>query len=660
MDPLKPTSSMSKKSEYSSGEVESSISAPLKEGNGGDGEENNEPPSKRLKLWKLNSNPRRRLRTKKERDLKYKDLGISSGPGDGNSSEDEDTDTWLVKNSELSDLGYVSYMTENEKKKRRNVSNFDSLTEDEKRARWKKLSEARLKGTNRKSRTLFYYIATEADVLDILTDFAITFLLQGYLVLQEDILKIIRTSTSQDKEAFLYKEFFSWLIYYFLPLASVMSMPLNQLPLNYDIFHYLVSECSAVAIQVSLSRSPSVEDLKIISGYVRAQRCFVEILSKYEDNFQLDQIEKYNLKLISLQIVKTKNVRQLYVFLTWLASKKNLNSTQFLSDLVVANHIHLATIQSLNVFKADFNMTDHILQFSAPSMMTPYGFLLEKYRENTNTVNDCIFTMMHHVAGDLSCPQALNIEPMKKTIRQITKQGVVLCDDWQDLIEYLANFYSKTNATRNLAVRSVYSDPGPKVGRSRTSVKSEMDSRSHHPGNSPHHVKARSMEDSLFPSCSWQVCETEAIKPSADEPIVVKPTAIEITAVEPAAVKPITIEPTASKGVAVKPTAVERAAHDYEPTVEENSVAKRSAGECAASKPPAVESADCKRPAVESAAVETTAGEPKIEYEPEKENQVDEVRFLDKKKMRRMSGWFSSFTSHSSSSSPPSPSSPEH
>ena len=38
-------------------------------------------------------------------------------------------------------------------------------------------------------------------------------------------------------------------------------------------------------------------------------------------------------------------------------------------------------------------------------MMTPYGFLLEKYRENTNTVNDCIFTMMHHVAGDLSCPQ---------------------------------------------------------------------------------------------------------------------------------------------------------------------------------------------------------------------------------------------------------------
>ena len=27
-------------------------------------------------------------------------------------------------------------------------------------------------------------------------------------------------------------------------------------------------------------------------------------------------------------------------------------------------------------------------------------------------------------------------------------EGVVLCDDWQDLIEYLANFYSKTNGNK--------------------------------------------------------------------------------------------------------------------------------------------------------------------------------------------------------------------
>ena len=90
-------------------------------------------------------------------------------------------------------------------------------------------------------------------------------------------------------------------------------------------------------------------------------------------------------------------------------------------------------------------------------MMKPYGYLLESFRENSATLNDCIFTMMHHVAGDLVCPQviftkiltaysvlfvqALDIKPIPETIQQIVKQGVSLCDDWQDLIEYMMNYY---------------------------------------------------------------------------------------------------------------------------------------------------------------------------------------------------------------------------
>ena len=55
--------------------------------------------------------------------------------------------------------------------------------------------------------------------------------------------------------------------YYRVPLNyDITSSIYYRVPLNYDIFHYLISECSAVAIQVFLSRSPSVEDLKIISG----------------------------------------------------------------------------------------------------------------------------------------------------------------------------------------------------------------------------------------------------------------------------------------------------------------------------------------------------------------------------------------------------------
>lgn len=33
--------------------------------------------------------------------------------------------------------------------------------------------------------------------------------------------------------------------------------------------------------------------------------------------------------------------------------------------------------------------------------MQQYGLLLESFNENGEFVNDCIFTMMHHVGGDL-------------------------------------------------------------------------------------------------------------------------------------------------------------------------------------------------------------------------------------------------------------------
>ncbi|KAH9369592.1 hypothetical protein HPB48_011514 [Haemaphysalis longicornis] len=39
--------------------------------------------------------------------------------------------------------------------------------------------------------------------------------------------------------------------------------------------------------------------------------------------------------------------------------------------------------------------------------MEKYGVVLKDYRTNSLLVNDCVFTMMHHVAGDLKRPEAL-------------------------------------------------------------------------------------------------------------------------------------------------------------------------------------------------------------------------------------------------------------
>ncbi len=39
--------------------------------------------------------------------------------------------------------------------------------------------------------------------------------------------------------------------------------------------------------------------------------------------------------------------------------------------------------------------------------------------------------------------KALAVDPIPRTIQQIVRKGVSLCDDWQDLIKYLS-FYFKT------------------------------------------------------------------------------------------------------------------------------------------------------------------------------------------------------------------------
>jgi hypothetical protein len=37
--------------------------------------------------------------------------------------------------------------------------------------------------------------------------------------------------------------------------------------------------------------------------------------------------------------------------------------------------------------------------------------------------------------------QALAVDPIPRTIQQIVRKGVSLCDDWQDLIKYLSVYF---------------------------------------------------------------------------------------------------------------------------------------------------------------------------------------------------------------------------
>lgn len=60
--------------------------------------------------------------------------------------------------------------------------------------------------------------------------------------------------------------------------------------------------------------------------------------------------------------------------------------------------------------------------------MHQYGLALFDFKENGEFVNDCIFTMMHHVGGDLGQVTTLFQPTILKTFSRIWETDYELCD----------------------------------------------------------------------------------------------------------------------------------------------------------------------------------------------------------------------------------------
>lgn len=106
-------------------------------------------------------------------------------------------------------------------------------------------------------------------------------------------------------------------------------------------------------------------------------------------------------------------------------------------------------------------------RFATLEVMHYYGILLEDFNNNGEFVNDCIFTMMHHIGGDLGQIGVLFQPIILKTYSRIWEADYELCDvcqeigriileyqgtytaflplqDWSDLIEYVIHKFMNT------------------------------------------------------------------------------------------------------------------------------------------------------------------------------------------------------------------------
>lgn len=67
-------------------------------------------------------------------------------------------------------------------------------------------------------------------------------------------------------------------------------------------------------------------------------------------------------------------------------------------------------------------------RFASVEVMHQYGILLENFENNGKFTNDCIFTMMHHIGGDIDHVATLFQPIILKTFSKIWESDYEICD----------------------------------------------------------------------------------------------------------------------------------------------------------------------------------------------------------------------------------------
>uniref|UniRef100_U5EZ31 Putative dna topoisomerase i-interacting protein n=1 Tax=Corethrella appendiculata TaxID=1370023 RepID=U5EZ31_9DIPT len=316
--------------------------------------------------------------------------------------------------------------------------------QDKKELRRKKLVK-RSKSNIINMKGLPHHIPTDEDISNILKEFTVDFLLKGYGFLVHELHAQLLT----DLQVQIDTSHFFWLVTYFLKFASQLELDLEHINtvLSFDIVSYLTFEGVTLCEQLEQLAKQSESDmrpcLRRIHLVVTAIREFLQALETYNKSTHLSQEDKDHIKLLQLQIGSTEDLRCLFVLLLR-CYNPNLQSRQYLQDLVVTNHILLLLLDGVIKPCDRTKMMTHISQFANVEIMYQYGLLLEDFRVNGEFVNDCIFTMMHHIGGDLGEVNVLFQPIILKTYSQIWETEYEICDDWSDLIEYVIHKFMNT------------------------------------------------------------------------------------------------------------------------------------------------------------------------------------------------------------------------
>nr|AGV28716.1 timeless [Eurydice pulchra] len=288
-----------------------------------------------------------------------------------------------------------------------------------------------------KAKALLHHQPTAEDISNLLKEFTLDFMLNGYSTLVQGLRMQVLLPYQMDLD----KSHLLWLITYFLRFAVELDLELSQIcpVLSAEVVSYLVYE--GIVMQEELEIAIRNGESNLIS-HVRRLHLVVTALREFFISFEVclkkdpTQIDCRQLTTIKEDLSQLVELRQIFVFLIRMY-RPGVPTLSYLQDLITTNHRFLIIQEQSPHSTSSFDMVSHIKQFATMDIMLQYGRVLENFNENDEMVNECIFTMMHHVSGELRSVSVLLQPSILKVFLRIWKEGFELCVDWADLIEYV-------------------------------------------------------------------------------------------------------------------------------------------------------------------------------------------------------------------------------
>ncbi|XP_063701363.1 protein timeless isoform X2 [Culicoides brevitarsis] len=454
-------------------------------------------------------------------------MSTSSGIESSNSSQTSKTKKYqqssqmILKNNkktqikqELSDCGYGTQIENQEsistssnedefinqkihqkpppnQKQRYNAANKQrnpKTIQDKKEIRRKKLVK-RSRSSIINMKGMADYNPTEDDISNVLKEFTVDFLLKGYRFL----VKELHIQLLNNVELQIDTSHFFWLVTYFLKFAAQLELDIDHINsvLSYEVLSYLTYEgvnlCEQIQCDSKVAGTDLKPSLRRMHLVITAIREFIYSLEVYNKSTHLTNEDKEYLKILRIKIANTSDLKNMFVLLLRLYVP-TLHNRQYLQDLVTTNHQLLLLLDDVTKMpdykmgakdkQKDDKMLEHIKQFATVDVMYHYGLLLENFKDNGEFVNDCIFTMMHHVGGDLGQASILFQPNILKTYSRIWESEYSICDDWSDLIEFVIHkFINTPQQTPTLLPHGpILVKPAPSIAEPSIWTKEEMDS----------------------------------------------------------------------------------------------------------------------------------------------------------------------------------------